>query len=101
MADYTSQEYFDMLITYAEAGQSAYRAAIMYQEKFPGRRIPAHNVFVCFVRLASRAFTTDSLIPSCREMGAGRNRTAITPENVEAVLHAIDQDPTTSIRALS
>lgn len=69
-----------------------------YQEKFPERRIPAHNVFM---RLISRAFRTDSLIPSRREMGAGRNRTALTPENLEAILHTIDQDPTTSIRALS
>lgn len=96
--DYTSQEYFDMLITYAKANQSAYRAAVMYAEKFPECRRPRHGVFL---HLVSHARNTCSLIPLHKDNGAGRDRTATTVENVEAVLNAIDQDSRKSIRTLS
>lgn len=68
----------------------------MYQKKFPRRRIPSHNDFV---RLVSQTFTIE-LMSSRREMSVGRDRTTITPENVEAVLHVVDQDSMTSIRTL-
>jgi len=64
-----------------------YRAIIMYAEKFPERRVPTHKIFLhlaSLVLIAQVPYAT-SYIRSHKEID-GRDRIALSVENVEAVL---------------
>jgi hypothetical protein len=91
---FTAAEYYDMLIVYGACGQSAYAAVEAYAARFPLRKHPTANVFLCLV---NRARNTRNLVPQTKGVG-GVTREARTPQNEEAVLQAFEEDGTLSIR---
>lgn len=91
---YTSAEYCEMIIIYGECKRNSEAAAREYAIRFPERRHPNGNVFL---RLINRARNTGNLVPSNKNV-AGHPRTARTPANEDAVIHAIEVNPTDSVR---
>lgn len=95
--DYTKEEYCDMLLIYGASNQNAHEAARRYVERYPNRRSPNPNVFL---RLINRVRTSGSVVPIRKDI-VGRNFYVRDEENEAEVLHAIEEDPTTSIREIS
>lgn len=96
--EFSSEEYCEMMIIYGECDRNANAAARMYQERFPARRHPSANVIL---RLINRARNTGNLNVRRQENARGAQRRARMMENEEAVLGAIEENPTMSIRTVS
>jgi hypothetical protein len=88
-------EMTDMLVVYGEAGCNGRRAARLYEDRYPLRHHPHHTTFASIYR---RLRQTGNLK---RPGGAGRPRTARTPEFEEDVLRHAGQDASTSVRAIA
>ncbi|KYN20088.1 hypothetical protein ALC57_07556 [Trachymyrmex cornetzi] len=95
--DYTNQEYCDMFLIYGASNQNAHEAARRYVEQFPNRRAPRPSVFL---NLINRARTSGSFEPIRRNV-VGRHFYVRNVHNEEAVLSAIEEDSSTSIRQIS
>ncbi|GFV01340.1 general transcription factor II-I repeat domain-containing protein 2B [Trichonephila clavipes] len=73
------------------------RAAVrLYRERYPTRRQPNHQTFA---RVHQNLVERGSFRAAIE--GTGRRRIARTPIFEEGVLHAVDQTPGTSVRALA
>ena len=95
--DNTANEYCDMLIIYGECDQNSVVAAREYAVRFPERRHPNAHVFL---RLINRVRETGSVLPIRKDL-VGRGRHVRINENEEAILLAVNEDPSTIIRELS
>ncbi|GBP81366.1 hypothetical protein EVAR_6224_1 [Eumeta japonica] len=88
---YTSREYAEMHLIYGECGGIARRAAALYRERFPRARL--HPDYRVFIRLHNAY--VEGRIPGQRG-GEGRPRL----DNDDDVLDEIEDDPSTSVRAI-
>jgi len=93
---YSAQEYCEMIILYDEYGQNAEATVTLLAERFPNSRYPNGNTIL---RLINRGRNTGSLIRSWQE--EDHQRRARNVANEEAVLEAIEVDPTRSIRNIA
>ena len=80
---------------YGAAGGNGRRSLRMYQERFPNRNHPHHTKFA---RLYKRHREDGSLRPRCIR---GRPRQTKTPVFDEQVLERVDNDLSTSTRAIA
>lgn len=96
MADYTLHELADMHLIYGEARCNGREARRLYAERFPQRRLPNH---VTFQKLDGRLRETGVL--RAARPDAGRPRTVRTVQFEEAVLQRIEDNPSTSTRAIA
>ena len=95
MNNYTDREMCDMHFVYGVADGNAEAARRIYQERYPDRHVPCARTFV---RIHERLNETGSF----KKRGAGNGRPAAVPLHVEeAVLHAVEEDPTTSTRKIA
>lgn len=96
MAEYTAEEYVNMLIEYGRAGENARLAANFYAKRFPEReRHPDHKVIL---RCVQRAKETGSLLLNRRNAGAAVN---IRVNEEERILQEFEENPGTSIRSVA
>lgn len=95
MAHYCYAELADMHLIYGEAGGNGRRAARLYAERFPARQHPNHGIFA---RIHGRLRISGSVK---RLQGAGRPFAVRTVEFEEAVLHHVEANQSTSVRAIA
>lgn len=95
MAGYANSELADMIMCYGEARGNGRRALRIYRQRFPHRRHPHHTMFA---RLHQRLRDTGSLRP--QHTGAVQ-RNVRTPAFDEEVLQRVDNEPSTSTRAIA
>ncbi|KAJ8887701.1 hypothetical protein PR048_013919 [Dryococelus australis] len=79
MVEYTFAEYTDMILVYGAAECDGRAAGRLYQERYQQRATPSHTIFA--------TITNDCGAPKRRR----------TPELEEAVLHHVEQSPSTSM----
>ncbi|KAJ8882097.1 hypothetical protein PR048_018585 [Dryococelus australis] len=96
MAEFTFEEYTDMILVYVTAEGNEISARRLYQERYTQRAAPSYNLFVTVTqRLRGQGtFTTDR-----NYCGAPKRRR--TPELEEAVLHHVEQSPSASTRTIA
>ena len=82
-----------MMLLYSKARRNGRAAHQLYEERFPHYQTPSHNLFA---KVYQRALETGTFIASMSECDTLQWRR--TPELEEAVLHAVEQDATTSTR---
>ena len=92
---FTAQEYYRMFWVYARNNGDASAAARAFALEYPAIQTPNEDTFR---RLASRLFSTGSMMPRGSEVG--RPAAARNPE-IERILDAVEADPTISVRILS
>lgn len=96
MNRYTNAELADIHFIYGLANGNGRAAARLYRERYPTRRQPNHQTFArVHQNLANHGCFRVTI------EGTGRPRTARTPIFEEGVLHAVDRNPGTSVRALA
>lgn len=96
MAQFSTQEYTDMVIMYGVAGESARAAARLYAERFPKReRHPDSNVIL---RCIHRLRETGSVLPNRHHVGA---RMQVGVNNEEKILRAFENNPNNSVRRVA
>jgi len=97
MAEYTAQDYTDMIILYGVARENAYVAARLYAERFPEReRHPDHKVILRCIR---RVRETGSVLPYARRGIGGLRPARVNDE--ERILRAFEENPRNSIRRVA
>lgn len=97
MAQYTAQEYHDMLLAFGECRGQHYTAARRYAELYPSRaRHPEGKIIL---GASQRLRDIGSMLPNKHE--CGKNRDARNLRNVETIIGAAEQEPETSIRTLA
>lgn len=84
-----------MILIYGESRCNPARARRIYAQRFPARRLPSRNAFVEADR---RLLETGNIVPKCANRG---RRQRIAPETEEQILHAVEEDPSLSIRKLA
>ena len=92
---YTNSEMCDMHFVYGQANGNSSLARRLYEEKYPQRVIPHHGIFA---RLHQRLAETGKFSKNTTDVGAS---VKVTPEEEEAVLNYINENPTTSIRKMA
>ena len=96
MAEYSSEEYIDMVIMYGEAGRNAALAARFYAEEFPDReRHPCPQVIL---RCVQRCRETGSVLLSRRDRG---ERMQVRVDDEERILRAFEENPGKSVRRIA
>jgi hypothetical protein len=95
MNNFTNHEMTDMHFIYGLANGNAEEARRIYQDRYPYRVIPCAKTFRT---LHARLCETGSFN---KNMGGGRPETITTPELEEAILDAIEEDPSNSIRKIA
>lgn len=96
MQGYSISEYADMHFVYGAAEGNARLAERIYAQRFPHRQHPGHKVFIA---VHNRLRETGNLT---RNMpGAGRPRSVRTVAFEEAVLQHVEDNPSTSTRAIA
>jgi hypothetical protein len=75
--EYSFAEFTDMLLIYGEAQGNGRAARRLYEERFPGRRMPAHTMFA---RVVQRLRDTGCLKVNKHDDGGGARRNMRTPE---------------------
>lgn len=93
--EYSSLEYWEMLVLYGECGRDAAATAREYAIRFPHRRHPDSHVIL---RLNNRTRDTGVLNPVRRGLVPYAAR---VPAAEERVLDALDADTTRSIRTIA
>ena len=93
MNRYTNAELADIHFIYGLADGNGRAAVRLYGERYPTRRQPNHH------RVRSGASEHGSFRATTESTGVPR--TARTPIFEENVLHAVNQNPGTSVRALA
>lgn len=92
MSSYTTREYANMHLIYGECRCNASAAARLYRERYPNAaRYPDHRVFTNVHRL----LFSEGRLPN-QTHGGGRPTNPIEEE----VLQAVEEDPSTSVRAI-
>ena len=92
MSSYTTREYANMHLIYGECRCNASAAARLYRERYPNAaRYPDHRVFTNVHRL----LFSEGRLPN-QTHGGGRP----TNPMEEEVLQAVEEDPSTSVRAI-
>lgn len=89
-------ELAQMHFIYGLADGNAAEARRIYQERFPNREIPSERTFT---RLHARLCETGTLTAHAERVG--RPRVIMTQQLEEAILQAVEDDPSTSTRRLS
>jgi hypothetical protein len=93
---YSTREYHDMIVIFGECRERAALAAEQYAIRYPNRRHPNRNT----IRDASvRLRETGCVLPN--HLNAGRPHTKRTAEFEENVLDAVQDDSSTSTRAIA
>ena len=96
MAEYSAEEYTDMIIAYGVAGENAHAAARLYAERFPAReRHPDGNVFLRCIR---RLRKTGTMLQTRRYAGA---RMDIRVDVEERILRMFEENPGSSVRRVA
>ena len=93
--NYSYEELADMHLVYGAALCNGRDAARLYEERYPERRQPHHTTFASIHR---RLRETGTLR---HPGGTGRPRTARTVEFEEEVLHCVEENQSTSVRAIA
>ncbi|GFV47601.1 DUF4817 domain-containing protein [Trichonephila clavipes] len=93
---FTNSELADIHFIYGLADGNGRAAVRLYRERYPTRRQPNHQTFA---RVHQNLVERGSFRATIE--GTGRRRIARTPILEEGVLHAVDQTPGTSVRALA
>ncbi|GFV01344.1 uncharacterized protein TNCV_2125701 [Trichonephila clavipes] len=96
MYRFTNSELADIHFIYDLADGNGRAAVRLYRERYPTRRQPNHQTFA---RVHQNLVERGSFRAAIE--GTGRRRIARTPIFEEGVLHAVDQTPGTSVRALA
>ncbi|GFT97666.1 transposase-like protein [Trichonephila clavipes] len=96
MYRFTNSELADIHFIYGLADGNGRAAVRLYRERYPTRRQPNHQTFA---RVHQNLVERGSFRATIE--GTGRRRIARTPIFEEGVLHAVDQTPGTSVRALA
>ncbi|GFX02091.1 DUF4817 domain-containing protein [Trichonephila clavipes] len=96
MYRFTNSELADIHFIYGLADGNGRVAVRLYRERYPTRRQPNHQTFA---RVHQNLVERGSFRATIE--GTGRRRIARTPIFEEGVLHAVDQTPGTSVRALA
>lgn len=94
MERYTNSELADMHLAYGAAGCNGRAAQRLYAERYPNRQIPCHAFFA---RVHQRLSTTGSFDGGRPE----RERSVRTPDNEEAVLNLVEDNPGLSTRDIA
>lgn len=97
MAEFSNHELTDMHFCYGLANGNGREAKRLYEEKFPNRVSPHHSKFQKIHQHLSehgKFYKRDSSRPA-------RERTIRTAETEENVLHQIENNPSTSTRAIA
>ena len=93
---FTAHEYYRMFWVYARNNGDASAAARAFALEYPDIQTPSEDTFR---RLASRLFSTGSMMPRGSEVG--RPAAVRNPGTIERILDAVEADPTISVRILS
>ncbi|GFW46040.1 DUF4817 domain-containing protein [Trichonephila clavipes] len=96
MYRFTNSELADIRFIYGLADGNGRAAVRLYRERYLTRRKPNHQTFA---RVHQNLVERGSFRATIE--GTGRRRIARTPIFEEGVLHAVDQTPGTSVRALA
>ncbi|GFY09750.1 DUF4817 domain-containing protein [Trichonephila clavipes] len=96
MYRFTNSELADIHFIYDLADGNGRAAVRLYRERYPTRRQPNHQTFA---RVHQNLVERGSFRAAIE--GTGRRRLARTPIFEEGVLHAVNQTPGTSVRALA
>lgn len=96
MEYYSSAEYTDIHFMYGVADGNARLAARLYAERFPNRRHPSHKVFVA---VHNRLRESGQLKGNMNVTGRPRSVRNVRFE--EAILQQIEENPSTSTRAIA
>lgn len=96
MADYTTDEYTDMIIVYGVAGENARAAARLYAERFPERE--RHPYYTTILRCIQRTRETGSVLLNWRNAGAPIRHHVYEEERI---LRAFEENPRNSVRRVS
>lgn len=91
MAAFSNAEYADIGFMYGKADGNAAEARRLYQDRFPGRRLPNVQVFMNTYRRISEKGTLHHREPGVRDE-------QYAPQVDEQILEVFEADPTTSIR---
>lgn len=94
MPNYSNLEMTQMHFLYGLANGNAMEARRLYQERYPNRALPDRRIFINIHRRLAESGNFKS------NTSEGRPRTVRTPAVEEAVLHAVEEDPTTSTRKI-
>lgn len=94
MSSFTNREYADIIFMYGKADGNGSLARRMYQERYPDRRLPDVRVFSNTYRRLGETGRVQSSEP-----GVNPGRHSVQDE--ELILQAFQNDPTTSVRAVS
>ncbi|GFX82535.1 DUF4817 domain-containing protein [Trichonephila clavipes] len=92
----TNSDLADIHFIYSLADGNGCAAVRLYRERYPTRRQPNHRMFA---RVHQNLVERGSFRATIE--GTGRRRKARTPIFEEGALHAVDQTPGTSVRALA
>ena len=93
---YSAEEYYAMFWVYARTDGNASATVRALAVEYPRIETPSEGTIR---RLASRLYSTGSMMP--RGSDVGRPRAARNVAVEENILHAIKEDPTVSVRDLS
>ncbi|CAG9763441.1 unnamed protein product [Ceutorhynchus assimilis] len=93
--EYSYAELADRLLIYGEAGGSERGAERLYVERFPERHQPSHAIIA---RIHARHHESGSVQ---RFVDAGQPFAVRTAEFEEAVLHHVEDNSSTSVRAIA
>lgn len=94
--EFTTQELTDIVLMYGECHYNVEATRRLYVHNFPQRQHPSRTKIL---QLVQRLRDTGSMLPTFE--GRGRERPPHILEAEEAMLAAVDEDPTTSTRSLA
>lgn len=94
MAQFTNEEYADMLLAYGSANSNSHEARRIYQERYPNRRVPSYPTFANTYR---RLRETGHLQFQEPRVNVRAHNVAID----EQILAEFDADPTKSVRQVA
>lgn len=93
-AEYTNEEYADMIFIYGKADGNGRKAHRLYSEAYPDRKCPHHETFKnIFIKLRETGSFS-------RRSGQGRQQQN-NMETADRILEHVTDNPTTSVRKLS
>ena len=95
LAAFSNAEMTDMVLIYGRAFGNAHEAQRLYQEEFPGRRLPHHTTFSAVVQ---RLRENGKFQPSTTDRGRERTEHVIDVE--PEILEIVEENPNISIRRL-
>lgn len=94
MAEFSNEEYADMVFVYGRADGNSRAAQRMYRGLHPNRRVPHHTTFSNTFRRLRETGTLHFREP---RLNARQHRVVLD----ESILQEFDSDPTTSVRKVA